>query len=293
MATRPGNRRAGGQMGWGSGCPVSRRCGANPGCESGCGGDLPGAGILGAWGMPNGCFWWTWDGCTRGTEPEVFIRTVTVLTPYYRVLMTTAPGDPTHQPAEALDGVPVEPFADAPALDAWLAAHPDPQPSALWVKVAKKNSGLPSVTAAEVNDMALCHGWITGQRRSLDDRHYLQKITPRRPGSQWSMVNVRRVPELAAAGLMRSGGLAEIAAAQADGRWDMAYESQRNASVPDDLVAALERSPRAKAAFDALGRTDRYQVVLPLLKARTPDVRAARLAAAVAGLTDGPASPAC
>ncbi|WP_330287557.1 YdeI/OmpD-associated family protein [Streptomyces sp. NBC_00576] len=200
--------------------------------------------------------------------------------------------DPTDQPAEVLDGVPVEPFADAPALDAWLAAYSAAQAAGLWVKVAKKGSGLASVTAAEVNDMALCHGWITGQRRSLDAAHFLQKITPRRRGSVWSMVNVRRVPELVAAGLMRPGGLAEIDAAKADGRWEAAYESQRNASVPDDLVAALERDPRAKAAFEALGRTDQYQVVLPVLKARTPDIRAARLAAAVAGLTEAPASPA-
>ncbi len=210
--------------------------------------------------------------------------------------MTTPPGNPTNhaptdQPAAALDGVPVESFADASALDAWLAAHPAPGSSGLWVKVAKKGSGLASVTAAEVNDMALCHGWITGQRKSLDDRHFLQKITPRRRASVWSMVNVRRVPELVAAGLMRPGGLAEVDAAKADGRWEAAYESQRNASVPDDLVAALERDPRARAAFEALGRTGRYQLVLPLLKARTPDVRAARLAAAVAGLTDGPVSP--
>ncbi|MDW4909951.1 YdeI/OmpD-associated family protein [Streptomyces sp. ADMS] len=155
------------------------------------------------------------------------------------------------------------------------------------MKVAKRGSGLPSVTAAEVNDMALCYGWITGQRRSLDASHFLQKITPRRPGSQWSMVTVRRVPELVAAGLMRPGGFAEVDAAKADGRWEAAYESQRNASVPDDLVAALERDPHAKAVFEALGRTERYQVVLPLLKARTPDVRAARLAAAVAGLAEG------
>ncbi|MDX2541865.1 YdeI/OmpD-associated family protein [Streptomyces sp. WI04-05B] len=199
--------------------------------------------------------------------------------------------DTTTQPENTLDGVPVEPFADASALDGWLTAHPAPQHSALWVKVAKKGSGLSSVTAAEVNDVALCHGWITGHRKGLDASHYLQKITPRRPGSQWSMVNVRRVPELAAAGLMRPGGFAEVDAAKADGRWAAAYESQRNASVPDDLVAALERDPRARAAFEALGRTDRYQVVLPLLKARTPDSRAARLAAAVAGLVDGATGP--
>lgn len=106
------------------------------------------------------------------------------------------------------------------------------------------------------------------------------------PFSQTAVTDLRRVPELVAAGLMRPGGLAEIAAAKADGRWDLAYESQRNASGPDDLVAELERDPGAASALWVLDRTDRYQVVLPLLKARTPDIRAARLAAAVAGLAE-------
>lgn len=176
-----------------------------------------------------------------------------------------------------------EAFASAAALDAWLSAHPAPHPG-LWVRVAKKNSGLASVTAGEVNDVALCHGWITGQRRSLTAAYYLQKITPRRPGSLWSMVNVRRVEELGAAGRMRPAGLAEVAAAKADGRWAAAYASQKEAAVPDDLAAALERSPRARAVFDGLGRTDRYLVMLGLLRARTPQSRAARLTAAIARL---------
>ncbi|MER6344361.1 YdeI/OmpD-associated family protein [Streptomyces sp. NPDC001595] len=174
-------------------------------------------------------------------------------------------------------------FESVAELDAWLARHPAPHPG-LWVRVAKKGSGLPSVTAAEVNDAALCHGWITGQRKGLDETHYLQRITPRRTGSLWSMVNVRRVAELTDAGRMRPTGLAEVEAARADGRWAAAYESQRHAGVPDDLAAALERSPRAKAAFEALGRTDRYLVVLDLLRARTPERRAARLAAAIGKL---------
>ncbi|MFI9154796.1 YdeI family protein [Streptomyces sp. NPDC053367] len=174
-------------------------------------------------------------------------------------------------------------FATPADLDAWLSRHPAPH-AGLWVKVAKKGSGLRSVTAAEVNDVALCHGWITGRRRALDTSHYLQRITPRRPGSVWSMVNVRRVAELTAEGRMRPAGLAEVAAARADGRWEAAYESQRNAAVPEELVRALEDSPRAKAAFERLGRTDRYLVMLGLLRARTPEARAAQVSAAVAGL---------
>ncbi|MEU1852020.1 YdeI/OmpD-associated family protein [Streptomyces sp. NPDC019990] len=178
------------------------------------------------------------------------------------------------------------PFETAADLDSWLTAQPAPSPG-LWVKVARKGSGIRSVSAADVNDVALCHGWITGQRRGLDGSYYLQRITPRRSGSLWSMVNVRRVGELIAAGRMRPGGLAEVAAARADGRWEAAYASQQEAEVPDDLVAALRQSPPAAAAFGALGRTDRYLVMLGVLRARTPRSRAARVAAAVAKLEAG------
>ncbi|WP_425247704.1 YdeI/OmpD-associated family protein [Streptomyces sp. NEAU-NA10] len=175
------------------------------------------------------------------------------------------------------------PFPSALALDAWLSAHPAPHPG-LWVRVAKKGAATTSVTAAEVNDMALCHGWITGQRKGLDGSFFLQRITPRRPGSLWSAVNVRRVEELTAAGRMRPGGLAEVAAARADGRWAAAYASQQDATVPEDLLAALERSPRARAVFEGLGRTDRYLAMLGVLRARSPHRRAVHVAAVVARL---------
>lgn len=178
------------------------------------------------------------------------------------------------------------PFVTVADLDSWLTAHPAPHPG-LWVKVARKGSGIPSVSAADVNDVALCHGWITGQRKGLDESYYLQRITPRRPGSLWSVVNVRRVEELTAAGRMRPGGLAEVAAARADGRWEAAYASQREAGVPEELAAALKRNPRAAAAFEALGRTDRYLAMLGVLRARTPRSRAAQVAAAVAKLEAG------
>lgn len=178
------------------------------------------------------------------------------------------------------DGTGPLAFETTADLDFWLTANPAPHPG-LWVGVAKKGSGVPSVSAADVNDVALCHGWITGQRKGLDESYYLQRITPRRPGSLWSMVNVRRIEELAAAGRMRPGGLAEVAAARADGRWEAAYASQKDAEVPDDLAAALARSPRAAAAFEALGRTDRYLAMLGVLRARTAESRAAQVAAAV------------
>ncbi|MFC5216261.1 YdeI/OmpD-associated family protein [Streptomyces coerulescens] len=175
-------------------------------------------------------------------------------------------------------------FESAAALDAWLAGHPAPHPG-LWIKVAKKGSGVPSVTAAEVNDVALCHGWITGQRKGLDATSYLQRITPRRPGSLWSMVNVRRVAELTAEGRMRPSGLAEVAAAKADGRWAGAYESQAVAEVPAELAAALAENPLAAAAFERLGRTERYQVMLGLLRARTERARTAQVSAILRDMT--------
>ncbi|MEU9170189.1 YdeI/OmpD-associated family protein [Streptomyces sp. NPDC048420] len=181
------------------------------------------------------------------------------------------------------DPTPTLAFESAAHLDAWLAAHPA-QRTGLWVKVAKKGSGVASVTAAEVNDLALCHGWITGQRKGLDATHYLQRITPRRPGSLWSMVNVRRVAELADEGRMRPAGLAEVSAAKADGRWEAAYESQGSATVPAELLAALERDPRAGEVFEALNRTDRYLLMLGLLRARTPQRRTAQVASILAQL---------
>ncbi|WP_406374630.1 YdeI/OmpD-associated family protein [Streptomyces sp. NBC_00647] len=180
----------------------------------------------------------------------------------------------------------IETFADADRLDAWLTVHAGHR-SAVWVKIAKKGTGLVSVSAADVNDVALCHGWITGHRKGFDDAYFLQRITPRRPGSLWSSVNVRRVEELTAAGRMRPGGLAEVEAARADGRRAAAYASQSEATVPDDLAAALRENPRARRFFDGLGRTDRYLAVVGLLRARTPETRAARLRAVIGELEAG------
>lgn len=151
------------------------------------------------------------------------------------------------------DGTEPRAFPDADHLDAWLTAHPAPHPG-LWVKLAKKGSGVPSVSAGDVNDVALCHGWITGNRRRLDETYYLQRITPRRPRSDWSMVNVRRVEELTAAGRMRPGGLAEVDAAKADGRWAAAYESQKEAGVPEVWRPPWNAAPLPRGSSSASGR---------------------------------------
>ena len=182
-----------------------------------------------------------------------------------------------------LDGVEVVAFGDAAAWESWLAAN-HTRREGVWLKLARKGSGVPSVSSDEVVDVGLCYGWISGQRRALDERHYLQKYVPRRPGSLWSRVNVEKVERLLATGRMRVPGMAEVRAAQADGRWENAYASQRHASVPPDVVAALDGNPPAKAAFVALDRSAQYRLYLPVLQARTASARATRLARLVATL---------
>jgi len=181
-------------------------------------------------------------------------------------------------------------FPAAAEWDSWLLEHHH-QRQAAWLKIARKGSDVRSITAAEGTEVALCYGWIDSHRKALDDTYFLQKYTPRRRGSAWSKINRQRAEELIAAGRMRDAGLAEIAAAKADGRWAAAYESQRHASIPPDLEAALAASPLAKRAFESLGRTDRYALMLGLLKARTSRERRARLDTVLAALEtddDGP-----
>lgn len=174
-------------------------------------------------------------------------------------------------------------FPDAAEWESWLATHHGERAEA-WLRIAKRHSGIASVTAAEALDVALCYGWIDGQRRARDDVSFLQRFSRRRPTSSWSKINVAKIEALTVAGRMRPAGLAEVAAARADGRWEAAYESQRTAPTPPDLAAALAGNARANGAFERLGRSDRYGVILPLLKARTPEARVRLLARAVARL---------
>jgi len=167
-------------------------------------------------------------------------------------------------------------FRDAVEFENWLAANVD-QRTGVWLKIAKKETGIPSLTADEAVDVGLCYGWISGQRKSLDQSYYLQKYVPRRPRSLWSRVNVNKVQDLIAAGRMRPPGLREVEAAKADGRWQAAYESQRTAAPPPDLLSALSANPKAEQAFSALSNSARYALILKVVTARTPKSRAAQL----------------
>jgi uncharacterized protein YdeI (YjbR/CyaY-like superfamily) len=181
---------------------------------------------------------------------------------------------------------PVLSFESAEAFDAWLAEHHGDS-DGIWIKFAKKASGIPSVVYAEALDSALCHGWIDGQAKSLDDAHYLQRFTPRRKRSPWSKRNVGKALALIEAGRMTAAGQAEIDRARADGRWERAYEGQKNATVPDDLQAELDRDPQAAAFFASLSSTNRYAILYRLQDAKKPETRARRLETFVAMLKAG------
>jgi uncharacterized protein YdeI (YjbR/CyaY-like superfamily) len=174
-------------------------------------------------------------------------------------------------------------FRDAAEFEAWLVVHVSLQ-AGVWLKMAKKGSGVPSLSSDEAGDLGLCYGWVSGQRKPLDGVYCLQKYVPRRPRSRWSQVNVDKVLTLVAAGKTRPSGMNEVEAAKADGRWAAAYEPQRNATVPPDLAGALAVSPQAARAFDALGKTQRYAVILKLLTARNATTRTAQLRKVVAAL---------
>ena len=176
-------------------------------------------------------------------------------------------------------------FASRAEWERWLEAeHADSD--GVWVRFPKKGTGLPTVDMVEAIEVALCFGWIDGQRKGLDDTHYLQKFTPRRARSKWSQINVGRCGELITAGRMRAAGQAEIDAARADGRWDAAYAPASRIEVPPDLVEALAAAG-ATDAFAALKSQDRYSILFHVHDAKRAETRARRIAKAVDGLTRG------
>ena len=180
-------------------------------------------------------------------------------------------------------GLPILGFADKAGFAAWLAAQPAGAPG-LWLKLAKQGSGVASLSKAEAIDAALCHGWIDGQLQPYDDACWLIRFTPRKPRSKWSEKNRTRALELIAEGRMQPGGQAEIAAAQADGRWDAAYASASKAEVPADLQAALDADPTAAAFFATLTGANRYAILYRIGAVKKPETRARKIAQYVAML---------
>jgi uncharacterized protein YdeI (YjbR/CyaY-like superfamily) len=177
-------------------------------------------------------------------------------------------------------------FATTDEWERWLEDN-HAESDGVWVKIAKKGTGIESVRYPEVLISALCFGWIDGRRQGLDDQWFLQRFTPRRSRSPWSKINCAHAERLIAEGRMRPAGLAEVERAKADGRWDAAYDGQARMAVPDDLQAELDTRPQAKAFFEGLDSRNRYAILYRLQEAKRPETRARRLEKFVAMLEAG------
>jgi uncharacterized protein YdeI (YjbR/CyaY-like superfamily) len=167
-------------------------------------------------------------------------------------------------------------FDSPEAFRAWLNEHQDSS-QGLWLTIAKKGSRATSVTYKQALDVALQHGWIDGQARGVDDDCYMQRFTPRRARSPWSLRNCRAAEAMIEEGRMAPRGLAEVERARADGRWDRAYAGQRNAEPHPDFLAALERNPAANAFYDTLDSTNRYAIYYRVQDAKRAETRARRI----------------
>jgi len=181
------------------------------------------------------------------------------------------------------DQLPIILFEDQQAWADWLDLNHTTS-SGLWLRIAKKVSGTASVSYAEALDVALCYGWIDGQKYGYDEGSWLQKFTPRRPKSIWSKINREKALALIESGRMQAAGLQEIERAKQDGRWDAAYDSQRNAELPADFQAELNKHPEASAFWATLNSRNRYPIVFRLQTAKKPETRAKRIAEFIAML---------
>ncbi|CAA9319913.1 MAG: putative periplasmic membrane protein [uncultured Gemmatimonadetes bacterium] len=184
-------------------------------------------------------------------------------------------------PAKPAPELPVILFEDPAAWAAWLEEHHADAPG-VWLRLAKKDAPIRSLSYAEALDEALCYGWIDSQKKSWDGDSWIQKFTPRGKRSLWSRVNRDKVAALA--GRMKPAGLREVERAKEDGRWDAAYDSQRNATVPDDFQAALDADPAARDFFATLNGANRYAVLFRIQTAKKPETRARRIETLVAML---------
>jgi uncharacterized protein YdeI (YjbR/CyaY-like superfamily) len=181
--------------------------------------------------------------------------------------------------------LPIIAFASQAEWEAWLAAQPATS-RGLWLKIAKKDAGVDTVSYAEALESALCYGWIDGQRAAHDERFFLTRFTPRGRKSKWSQINRAKATELLRQGRMTPAGVAQVEQARQDGRWDAAYEAQSAATVPADLQRALDEHPAARAFFATLDSRNRYAILYRLQDARKPETRARRIAQYVAMLDE-------
>jgi uncharacterized protein YdeI (YjbR/CyaY-like superfamily) len=181
--------------------------------------------------------------------------------------------------------LPILPFISTVVFERWLLKHHDE--AGIWIKMAKKASGIPSINHDQALDVALCHGWIDGQRKGFDDTYFLQKFTPRRPKSLWSKRNVAKIAVLIATGKIQPSGQAEVEAARKDGRWQAAYDSSKDMTFPDDFHKALIKNKPALDFFTTLNKSNIYAISFRLATAKTPETRKRRFDALLAMLERG------
>jgi len=182
--------------------------------------------------------------------------------------------------------LPIRLFKTPAAWEKWLEAN-HAKSAGVWMQIAKKAGGLSSATYQEALDVALCYGWIDGQKRPFDERTWLQRFTPRGPRSIWSTINTGKADALIKSGRMRAAGLAAIESAKASGRWESAYQPWSNPDVPPELQAALDARPNAKAFFETLRGANRYGVIFRVQTAKKPETRARRIADFIARFEKG------
>jgi uncharacterized protein YdeI (YjbR/CyaY-like superfamily) len=173
--------------------------------------------------------------------------------------------------------LPVRLFKDDASWEAWLAQQ-HATSAGLWLRIAKAGSGVRSVSYAEALDVALCYGWIDGQKKSFDDTTWLQKFTPRGKRSMWSKINREKVQRLIESGRMQPVGLDAVERAKANGQWDAAYDSHRTAAIPEDFQRALDARPRAKAFFATVNSTNRYAILFRIQTVKRAETRAKKIA---------------
>jgi len=187
--------------------------------------------------------------------------------------------------AELPTDLPIKLFKTEAAWEKWLGANSEA--SGVWLKIAKKDTGATSVSYSQALDVALCHGWIDGLKRSCDAQYFLQRFTPRKAKSLWSKLNIARVEKLVGAGRMHAAGAREVDAAKADGRWAAAYEAASAMEVPPELAGALAKNAKARKAFEALDRTNRYAFCWRVHTAKKPETKLARVEKFIAMLERG------
>jgi uncharacterized protein YdeI (YjbR/CyaY-like superfamily) len=184
------------------------------------------------------------------------------------------------------DELPIKAFASRQAWEEWLREQ-HATARGVWLKIAKKDSTVGSVSYPEALEVAICYGWIDGQKAPYNQDFWVQRFTPRKPKSKWSKINRDKAADLIDKGLMQPAGLREVERAQADGRWEAAYAGQKTATVPDDLQRALDQHEAARMFFAALDSRNRYAILYRIQDAKQPATRQRRIETFVAMLNEG------